>query len=412
VAARAANLTNRLTLRAAHLEAAGRLATTPRTAGVVGWLSHAAAVDTGAPNADQLVEDLLRVDDRSHEYSLRVASADLQRAFLDGPLRERLEAAAGRVPLVDMCSDPYASTSFLTGVAYGLLATGEYRDAIAIADKEIAIATEFGLTFATAYGEMTRVQAFIALREFAEARRALRVLEKHLQVNANPFVASRHAMLLAMLAISRGNLVRAGDHLARGSYPREKNKDRGARLAVQALVLSALERTEEAKNEVRRARRLSRIVRTRALLAASGAIRSAVRGDSAGCIRAYEEIAELGDVYPLVLAWRARREVAQVLLNSPEHRDSVLSLMLDANDAAIARRAGVAVPRIADGRLGLSAREQEVCELLAQGRTNPEIAEALSISLSTTKVHVTHILEKLGVRSRVEAGRVWEEGSD
>src|SRR5262249_25161622 len=104
-------------------------------------------------------------------------------------------------------------------------------------------------------------------------------------------------------------------------------------------------------------------------------------------------------------------EVAQALLSSPEHRDSVLSLMLDANDTAIARRSGVSVPRIADGRLGLSAREQEVCELLAQGRTNPEIAEILSISLSTTKVHVEHIRGKLGVRSRVEAGRLWEEGA-
>jgi DNA-binding NarL/FixJ family response regulator len=46
-----------------------------------------------------------------------------------------------------------------------------------------------------------------------------------------------------------------------------------------------------------------------------------------------------------------------------------------------------------------------VHELLAQGMTNDEIAKLLYISLSTTKVHVKHIYEKLGVRSRLEAAR-------
>ena len=98
-----------------------------------------------------------------------------------------------------------------------------------------------------------------------------------------------------------------------------------------------------------------------------------------------------------------------MLLESREHRDSVLPLLFGANDTAIAKRSGIPVPRAANRRLGLSAREQEVCELLAEGRTNQEIATMLFISLSTTKVHVKHILEKLGVRSRVEAARVWEE---
>jgi DNA-binding NarL/FixJ family response regulator len=53
----------------------------------------------------------------------------------------------------------------------------------------------------------------------------------------------------------------------------------------------------------------------------------------------------------------------------------------------------------------LTPREREVHELLAQGLTNEEIANALYISHSTTKVHVKHIYDKLGVRSRLEAAR-------
>lgn len=63
------------------------------------------------------------------------------------------------------------------------------------------------------------------------------------------------------------------------------------------------------------------------------------------------------------------------------------------------------MPRAAKTRAALSPRESEVHELLAQGLTNEEIAKQLYISLSTTKVHVKHIYDKLGVRSRLEAAR-------
>ena len=52
---------------------------------------------------------------------------------------------------------------------------------------------------------------------------------------------------------------------------------------------------------------------------------------------------------------------------------------------------------------GLSAREIEVLRLVADGRSNGEIGEALFISRKTAGVHVTHILDKLGVANRVEA---------
>ena len=44
--------------------------------------------------------------------------------------------------------------------------------------------------------------------------------------------------------------------------------------------------------------------------------------------------------------------------------------------------------------------------LVADGRTNGEIAEQLFITRKTAGVHVTHILDKLGVSNRVEAAMV------
>ena len=56
--------------------------------------------------------------------------------------------------------------------------------------------------------------------------------------------------------------------------------------------------------------------------------------------------------------------------------------------------------------LGISPREREVLALLALGRTNRQIADELFISDKTASVHVTHLLRKLGVASRIEAAAV------
>jgi NarL family two-component system response regulator LiaR len=51
----------------------------------------------------------------------------------------------------------------------------------------------------------------------------------------------------------------------------------------------------------------------------------------------------------------------------------------------------------------LTEREMEVLNLLVQGYSNKEVARALQIAEDTVKVHVKHILAKLGVQSRTQA---------
>jgi DNA-binding NarL/FixJ family response regulator len=76
------------------------------------------------------------------------------------------------------------------------------------------------------------------------------------------------------------------------------------------------------------------------------------------------------------------------------------SLLVRAEDDAIAQIAGLGARRSPQS---LSRREAEVFDLVRLGLTNKEIATRLFITEGTAKLHVHHILEKLGASSRTQA---------
>jgi DNA-binding NarL/FixJ family response regulator len=67
------------------------------------------------------------------------------------------------------------------------------------------------------------------------------------------------------------------------------------------------------------------------------------------------------------------------------------------------RLAGESRDDVAVPAESLTAREREVLQLVAQGKTNPEIADALAVSVATVKVQVERIIDKLGVSDRTQA---------
>ena len=109
---------------------------------------------------------------------------------------------------------------------------------------------------------------------------------------------------------------------------------------------------------------------------------------------------------PVVIAVRAMPPLGVFIARTCSGAHGSNSCLSASRDISLAASLGLRIPRAAKPRATiLSPRESEVHELLAQGLTNEEIANLLYISLSTTKVHVKHIYEKLGVRSRLEAAR-------
>jgi DNA-binding CsgD family transcriptional regulator len=138
------------------------------------------------------------------------------------------------------------------------------------------------------------------------------------------------------------------------------------------------------------------------------------------------EAFSFGHVYEVA---RCRWRLAEALLTAGERERATVAARatyqtatqlgaapLRAGLEALARRGrldlGVGVLP-APQAVGLTPRELEVLRLLLEGRSNRQIAEHLFISGKTVSVHVTNILAKLGVHSRLEAAaRARELGLD
>ena len=69
----------------------------------------------------------------------------------------------------------------------------------------------------------------------------------------------------------------------------------------------------------------------------------------------------------------------------------------------VARGMTVFEPSSEPADMGLSTREREVLELIADGATNREIADALFLSPHTVKEYTSSLYRKLNVRNRAEA---------
>ncbi len=147
--------------------------------------------------------------------------------------------------------------------------------------------------------------------------------------------------------------------------------------------------------------------------ASSAASWSAAAAAFAAIPMAYPRAYALWRAGEAILAERkSRTEAAAVLRTAVELATDLDAVPLLAEIRALATRARIdlAAERATapaadrtDGALGLTRRELEVLRLIADGRSNREIADELFISEGTAGTHVSNILGKLGVRSRTEA---------
>jgi LuxR family maltose regulon positive regulatory protein len=334
--------------------------------------------------------DLVRLADRQTVLGLRSG-------FVTG-----LDDARRAAELVPHLADPMARCSFRSVFSFVLALVCDYQRSLETTDELISDASKHRINIALPYGWANRAMALSGLRRFEEAHESLRQAEGTARAVNDTYgmqnvYAIKVRMLLQQGAVAEACVIEPPEHTT--SLPSIE----GEMLASRGLALACIGRLDEAADHASRAVARTKAIEARVLSAAVRAV-SAVKTRSTDmsdrAIELVEHAFESGAIDLLVTCYRASVDLLDLLLSNPTTRERAVYALVRAGDEFLAESLGRSVITATDPVTALSAREREVYELLCQGFSNREIARQLFISLSTVKVHVHHVFDKLGIRSR------------
>ena len=307
--------------------------------------------------------------------------------------------------LADHADDPMAQTTLWANASYLCIARSDYGRGFALALRAFNACEAFRLDFARGYCLGYLAAAEIGQRRFRSAANRLRELWLLAEEQDNSYMRVIHAVMSIRLALAKSAPARALEVVPEFDDSRVPTAALGELLSILAVANAAEGRAEAALTYCDQARSITQAVETSFYTASAELIVSASRERSsslASRTAAFLERAREADFLDaFVVSYRAFPELLTLLSAAPP--PILRTVLRQARDVPLARRYGIegGVTRPAVGQL--TPRETEVLTLLARGLTNAQIARHLFITESTVKVHVHHILEKLGVRTRLQA---------
>jgi DNA-binding CsgD family transcriptional regulator len=338
----------------------------------------------------------------------------------------------------------------LSNAAHSLIALGRLHEAEQLTARGLGYDVRDTVALVL---HMSRAEALVRMGRAAEAERDLEASREFGAMTYSLEFATVTDLIAALAALSDGREDDARSHCSRAMTAAVAAGDElhvsaawalGLRIEADAAerararrrpedetkALAAADRLDAAWNALEAGLDDKRVwsPETAANLAAAAAERLRLEGrpDPAAWAAATRAWDALGMPYP---AAYARLRGAEALIGAGGGRAQPAALLADAHAAclgmgaaglrgqveALARRARIELGAPAAepepepspaAAFGISEREFDVLALVAEGRTNRQIADALFISVKTAGTHVSSILRKLDVATRGEAAAV------
>ena len=403
LAGRAAHLASKEEQALDLFNRAEKAATDERQRNDALWGQFMALVELERPEADEALVSLRSKVRRGDPREVVRASAyglfhQLRLGDLD------LEDAEVAASLVQRVRDPLVISAFQSIFACALGVAARYEDALEVAGGFTKTVRQFRLTFALPYARAMSAVAFAGMRYWDDANTAghesVRAALQNRDDHAHQLCTAVYVRVLAQ----QGRFQEALG-LELPSIRAPLPSAHAGLVGSRALALASSGRTLPAQELLGQVRGLSAAIEPSVLVVAVDAI-CAVKRHDADAVERVIELEQLafrrGGLDLLVTAYRSAPELLSILLRRSAQRDRLVGLIRRAGDEDLAEVIGQPVSGPVDPRQTLSPREREVYELLIQRLTNREIAKLLFIEESTVKVHVHHIYDKLGVRSRLD----------
>ena len=364
------------------------------------------SLDLNLPDANERFGRLIDLDDGTAVSDVRIAIARLLVGIRTGNLDGIADLMESSDHLVPRLTEPHLISSFSFCRAFLAALQGHYEQALAFAARCEQYAVEVRLSFVVPHAQLVRAMAEMGLRHFARSSQLLDRIDRTTLASQDSFNRVESRLIRARLLVAQGLAARAVQSLADPpkSFPFEG--EHGEYLATLALAKACAGESLEALSLADNAGRTAQTVEVQSLTACAQAI-AAIKDKSpeAESLARYaaETAFRVGGVDSFVTAYRACPELLNVLATVSELRDALTDITDHARDWELARSSGLTTSKRRTANGVISRREREVLDLVVQGLTNREIANALFISEATVKVHVRHILGKLGVKTRTEA---------